>query len=78
MGSDFQYRNSHEASELMGVARGGPRRLCLPSSPQSILDKSNDLGNYDKHLPLRDCFLAGLLISTGLTTEKYNTTLLFA
>ena len=30
--------------------------------------------NYDKHLPLRDWFLAGLLIS-GLTKEKYITTL---
>ena len=31
---------------------------------------------YDKYLPLRDCFLAGLLIS-GLTKEKYYITLLF-
>ena len=44
--------------------------------PQSILDKSKDLGNYDKYLLLRDCFLAGLLTS-GLTKEKYDTTLLF-
>ena len=36
------------------------------SLSQSILDKNKDLGNYDKHLALRDCFLAGLLIS-GLT-----------
>ena len=48
----------------------------MPPS-QSILDKNKDLGNYDKHLPLRDCFLAGLLIS-GLTKEKYNTTVVFA
>ena len=58
----------------MGVARGGGHGGHAP--PQSILDKSKDLGNYDKHLPLRGCFLAGLLIS-GLTKEKYNTTLLF-
>ena len=45
--------------------------------PQSNLDKNKDLGNYDKYLPLRDCFLAGLLKS-GLAKEKYNTTLLFA
>ena len=46
-------------------------------SPQSTLDKNDDLGNYDKYLSLRDCFLAGLLIS-GLIKEKYDTTLLFA
>ena len=57
----------------MGVARGARG----PWPPQSIQDKNKDLGNYDKHLPLRDCFLAGVLIS-GLTKEKYNTTLLFA
>ena len=45
--------------------------------PQSIVGKNKDLGNYNKYLPLRDCFLAGLLIS-GLTKEKYNTTLTFA
>ena len=44
---------------------------------QSILDKNKDLCNYDKHLPLRDCFFAGLLIS-GLTKQKHNATLLFA
>ena len=50
----------------------------MPSPPpQSILDKDKNLGNYDKNLSLRDCFLAGLLIS-GLTKEKYDTTLLFA
>ena len=47
----------------MGVARGGGTGT-MP--PQSILDKNKDLGNYDKHLPMRDCFLAVLLIS-GLT-----------
>ena len=57
------------------VARGGT--AAMPPPPQSILDKDKDLGNYDEHLPLRDYFLAGLLIS-GLTKEKYNTTLLFA
>ena len=57
----------------MGVARRGP----FPHPFQSFLDKNKDLGNYDKHLSLRDCFLAGLLIS-GLTKEKYNTTLHFA
>ena len=56
--------------------RGGGHGSHAPPH-QSILDKSKDLGNYDKHLPLRDCFLAGLLIS-WLTKEKYNTTLLFA
>ena len=45
--------------------------------PQSTLDNNKDLENYDKHLPLRHCFLAGLLIS-GLTKKKYETTLLFA
>ena len=45
--------------------------------PHSILDKNKDLGNYNKYLPLRDCFLAGLLIS-GLTKEEYNTTLTLA
>ena len=44
---------------------------------QSTLDKYKDLDNYDKHLPLSDCFLGGLLISWP-TKEKYNTTLLFA
>ena len=39
--------------------------------PQSILDKNKDLGNRDKHLPLRDRSFAGLLIS-GLTKEKYS------
>ena len=58
----------------MGVARGGGTGV-MP--PPSILVKNKDLGNYDKHLPLRDCFLAGLLIS-GLTKEKYNTTMLLA
>ena len=53
----------------MGVARGARAR--------SILDENKDLDDYDKHLPLRGCFLAGFLIS-GLTKEKYNTTLLFA
>ena len=33
----------------------------MPPLPHSILDKNKDLGNYDKYLPLRDCFLAGLL-----------------
>ena len=50
------------------------RLIALP--PQSILDKNKDLGNYEKHLPLRDCFLAGIFIS-GLTKERCNT-LLFA
>ena len=59
----------------MGVTRGGLGGHASP--PQSILDKNKNLGNYDKHLPLCDSFLAGLLIS-GLTKEKYNTTLLFA
>ena len=58
----------------MGVARGGTR--AMPPPIQSILDKNKDLGNYEKHLPLRDCFLAGLFIC-GLTEEKCNTTLLF-
>ena len=57
----------------MGVARGATGAI----PPQSILDKRKDRGNYDKHLLLRDCFLAGLLIS-GFTKEKHNTTLLFA
>ena len=52
----------------MGARGDGP--------PHSILDKKKVLGNYNKHLPLRDCFLAGLLIS-GLTMEKCNTILLF-
>ena len=39
--------------------------------------KNKDLGNYDEYLSLHDCFLAGFLIS-GFTTEKYDTTLLFA
>ena len=41
------------------------------------MDKNKDLDNYDKYLSLRDCFSAGLLMS-GLTMEKYDTTLLFA
>ena len=45
--------------------------------PQSILDKNKDLDSYEKHLPLRDCFLAGLFMSK-LTKEKCKTTLLFA
>ena len=53
-----------------GRSQGGHEGL----APQSILDKNKDVGNYDKYLPLRDCFLAGLLIS-GLTKEKFNTTL---
>ena len=44
---------------------------------QSIVDNNKNLGNYDKYLSLRDCFLAGLLISEH-TKEKYDTTLLFA
>ena len=44
--------------------------------PQSILDKNKDRDNYDEYLPLRDCFLAGLLISE--LTYRRNTTLLFA
>ena len=44
---------------------------------QFIVNKNNDLSNYDKYLSLPDCFLAGLLIS-GLAKEKYDTTLLFA
>ena len=24
--------------------------------PQSILNRNKDLGNYDKYLPMRDCF----------------------
>ena len=44
---------------------------------QSIQDKNKNLGNYNKHLPLRDCFLVEILIS-GLNKENYNTTLLFA
>ena len=61
-------------SEPMGVARGGGHGGL--ASPQSTLYKNKDLGNHDEHLPLRNCFQAGLLIS-GLTKEKYNTTLLF-
>ena len=61
---------------IIGVARGA-RKPCPLPPPQSILDKNKDLGNYDEQLPLRDCFLAGLLMS-GLTKEKYNTTLRFA
>ena len=45
--------------------------------PQSILENNKVLANCDKLLPLRDCFLAGLLIS-GPTKEKHITTLLFA
>ena len=44
--------------------------------PQSIQEKNKDLGNYDKYLPLRDCFLAGLLVS-GLTKEKHTVQLCF-
>ena len=58
----------------MGVARGGHGGH---GPSQSILDKSKDLGNYDKYLSLRDCFLAGLLKS-GFTKDKSDTTLLFA
>ena len=68
------------AVAFMGVAGGGgPQGSCPPYPPptQSILDKNKDLGNFDKYLPLRDYFLAGLLIS-GLTKQKHNTTLLFA
>ena len=57
-----------------GRSQGGTG--AMPPSPQSILDKNKDHVHY-KYLPLRDCFLAGLLIS-GLTKEKYNTILLFA
>ena len=42
-----------------------------------VLDKNKYLGNYDKYLPLRDCFLPELLISR-LTKEKCSTTLHFA
>ena len=59
-----------------GLSQGGESTGAMPPS-HSILGKNMDLGNYDKHLRLRDCFLAGLLIS-GFTKEKYNTTLLFA
>ena len=54
-----------------GVAKGGGGGHGGHGSTQSIQDKNKDLGNYDKYLPLRDCFLAGFLIS-GLTKEKYN------
>ena len=60
---------------IQGRSQGGHGGHVSP--PQSILDENKDLGNYDKYLPLRDSFLAGLLIS-GLTKEKYNTTLTFA
>ena len=43
----------------------------MPPPPKFILDENKVLGNYDKHLPLGDCFLSGLLIS-GLTKEKCN------
>ena len=56
---------------LIGVVRGA-------MTPQSILNKNMNLGNYNKYLPLRDCFLAELFIGLiGLTKEKYNTALLF-
>ena len=35
-----------------------------------ILDKNKDLGNHDKYLPLRDCYLAGLSISVGLQSRS--------
>ena len=57
----------------IGVARGGTGAM----PPQSIMDNNKNFGNYEKHLRLRDCFLAGLFAS-GLTKEKCNTTLLFA
>ena len=44
--------------QCMGVARGASG--AMHPSPQSILDKNKNLGNYDEHLPLCDCFLAGL------------------
>ena len=59
-----------------GRSQGGARRPC-PPLPKLILDKNKDLGNYDKHLPLRDCLLAGV-VTSGLTKEKCNTTMLFA
>ena len=75
----------------MGVAGGGEGHGGHDSPPQSIQDKNKVLGNYDKHLRLRDCFLAGLLTSFNkwacwafnkrdcfLAKEKCNTTLLFA
>ena len=52
--------NKQSSIYIIGVARGAR-------------DKNKDLGNYDKYLPLRDCFFAGLLIS-GLTKKKFNTT----
>ena len=39
----------------------------MPS--HSILNKNKDLGNYDKYLPLRDCFLAGQSINTFIRAE---------
>ena len=59
----------------MCVARG----VCRDHAPPPPIHPGQKQGswhNYDKHLPLRDCFLAGLFIS-GLTKEKYNTTLRF-
>ena len=64
---------SAQHRECKGVARKATGAM---PPPQSILDKNKDLRHFNKYLPLRDCFLAGLLIS-GLTKEKYNTTLLF-
>ena len=63
---------------LLNITKGVAREGYGGHAPlQFILDKNKDLNIYDKYLPLRDCLLAGLLIS-GLTKEKYNTNLLFA
>ena len=76
-GVDVIFVSSLTAVRDMGVARGAGEHGGHAPPSQSIRDKNKDLGNYDKHLTLRNCFLAGLLIS-GLTKEKYKTTLLFA
>ena len=54
--------------------RSQPRGPCPPPID---LGQKQGFGNYDKYLPLRDFFLARLLIS-GLAKEKHYNTLLFA
>ena len=74
MEDDLVAHRTSEASsgaQCTNHCKGVARRGHGGHAPQFVLDKNKDLGNYDKYLPLRDCLLAGLLIS-GLTKKKYN------